>query len=471
MRRIGSPLMPWQCGATRLIESTTNCRWTHSDAIIICTRQNGKSEIALAVILRRLFVAGETILFTAQRWKTARELFDRLVGFIRSRPSLRKRLAKAPTSSQGEGIIRLKSGASATFTTRSPDASRGQTKLDTLIYDEAYNLSEAEMAAASFAQDAAPDPQTIYLSSAVNAYTMPKGVVLSALRKAALEGTDPAFLLIEWMAPEDMDRLAEATWRCGNPSYGIIKTRGKVEAQLRKMNTAAGRVAFDVDALGRGIWIEEVTVEDTEPIIPIEDWSEMLDSTPQAAGDKAVAWVVSQDSEDIAIVAASRSTRGIHLSLAPVTDFDRGEALASMTSAIKKNDPVAVVTDDRGPATTIIPGLRKLGVAPELMGLKGFVDATELFLQLSKENALTHDGDARWVEALETAQLKDVSLGRVIERYPGPSVRLIAAAFAVWALAEFEIPADVEATMKQKKFDVPAPRSVTYSQSGSDIDF
>ena len=210
--RVTQPLMPWQQGNLRcLLRRNPDGSWTHPDAVLICPRQNGKSEIVLLRVLYGLFKLGEKILYTVQRWDTGLEIHDRLVAIIMSRPSLRRQLAKAPTSGQGRGRILLKSGAQIVTSTRSADVGRGLTKLDLVVYDEAYNLDEAASSAVDFAQMAAADPQTIYTSSAVNAELHPKGKVLAGLRRSGLARRVGMFFA-EYMAPPEMPHDEVATW-------------------------------------------------------------------------------------------------------------------------------------------------------------------------------------------------------------------------------------------------------------------
>ena len=161
-RRLGVESMPWQVTAQRVIMSTTAAgRWTHPTVCLICTRQNGKSEILIDRCLYGLFKLGETILYTAQRWKTARDAWKRMMALIQRRAWLHKHLKRA-TCSQGEGIIELDNGAAISFGTRSADTGRGLTDVALIIYDEAYNLTESEISAMAFTQMAADNPQRIY---------------------------------------------------------------------------------------------------------------------------------------------------------------------------------------------------------------------------------------------------------------------------------------------------------------------
>lgn len=64
--------------------------------------------------------------------------------------------------------------------------------------------------------------------------------------------------------------------------------------------------------------------------------------------------------------------------------------------------------------------------------------ATELFLALFAEGKITHDGNPRWLEALNVARFREGnSNGRALTKKEGVVCELIAATFAVWGLENF----------------------------------
>ena len=100
--RIGVAVMPWQREAQLRICSTTPAsRWTHPTACLLCTRQNGKSEIPIDRCIYGLFKLGETILYTAQRWKTARDAWKRTMASSTARISAIGPGGKAGTGPRG----------------------------------------------------------------------------------------------------------------------------------------------------------------------------------------------------------------------------------------------------------------------------------------------------------------------------------------------------------------------------------
>lgn len=456
--RLRTAAMPWQADVVRAIMARTpEGRWTHTDAVLICPRQNGKSLILSIIVLYRLFVMGETIIFTAQQWRTAEAIYKRTWTMARSSPSLRKLVVRT-TCSQGRGTIELASGAEVTFTTRSTDAGRGLDDVDLLIYDEAYNLSDGEVAALGFTQLAAEDPQTIYTSSAVNQDQHAFGAELAALRERGLAGTDPQLYFAEFMAPADvecceqcaavgvLDREDPATWEYANPSYGVIQTEDKVRKMMRSMSTPEGRKAFDVEALGRGDWPVELAEDEVKPVIDLVEWAQLVDRVPAPTGVACLAIDVSAESDraerTCSVVAAVETRAGRpHGQIGYHGPVRVAEVVAGVKAAVDAGDPVAVVIDPKSGAQVFIEPLRAAGIEPELVSFSGVQEATSGFLSAVDEGLLSHDGDQRMVDAIESAKLREFEAGGVAwarKKAAGKVCQLVAFTNAMWGLAKFK---------------------------------
>lgn len=440
--RAGLYAMPWQHLMIEGICSRTAAgTWTHSTVCIIVPRQNGKSAILSLIVLYRLFLRGERIIFTAQQWKTAEELWQRTWGLVEGRQWLKK-MVKRKTCSQGRGTIELKSGASVVFTTRSADAGRGQSDVDTLIYDEAYNLTSAEQSALAYTQLKAKDPQVIFTSSAVNKDIHPNGAELAAIRERGLEGDDPSIFFAEWMAPEDMDREDPATWRFSNPSYGVIQTEKKLLAIMRNQRTPEGRKSFDVEALGRGDWpIQELT-EDDPLVIDLDHWASLVDRAPEVTGEACLAVDFSNDVADrkASVAIAVPTKRGRHVQLGYHGPANVPKVVEFIKQCVEKNDLQAVVIDPRSAAEVLIKPLTDAGIEPELMSAKTVASATAEMLQNIDDEVLTHDEDNRLTAAIEVARLREIGDGGIAwtrRKSGGPISQLIAVTNASWGLGAF----------------------------------
>lgn len=435
-RRAGTKSMPWQVRAQHAILSTApDGTWTHPDCCLIVPRQNGKSEILILRCLFGLFKLGERIVYTAQRWRTAEDAYKRLLEIIESRPSLKNRVVKK-TCSQGQAVIKLASGAEITFCTRSNDSGRGLTVIDLIIYDEAYNLTDGEIAALSFTQMASLNPQTIYASSAVNQEQHANGHVLAGIRRLGLAKGEGLYFA-EYMAPEEMPRTDEATWQYANPSYGVVQTAAKVRKIMRGMNTSAGRKSFDVEALGRGDWPKDE--DDVEGVIPAGVWKSMENSSPTLRGPIALALDMTPDRKWLSIGAAQRTDEdrihvevGFHSAPTP-------QIIAIIAKLIARWDPCALIIDRQSPAMSLVPDLLNADIEAETTTATQMVQACGGFYDDAIAQLLDHTGDPLLEEALAGATQRELPGGGWAWKRTGPTpiAPLVAVSLAHYGLVTY----------------------------------
>ncbi|AZV00730.1 terminase large subunit [Gordonia phage Kiko] len=451
---IKNPLFPWQASSLRsmLRRDPATGLWTHPDCCLIVPRQNGKSEALLIRCLFGLFVLGERIVFSAQRWPTAKKLAQRMVGIIYSDPTLKARLAKKPTLSQGMGEIVLESGAQITFLTRSEDSGVGFDELDLVIYDESYNLTEGATAALTLAQMASKNPQTIYSSSAVNANRHPNGHVLAAIRRDGLAKA-PGLYFAEYMAPDGececeacrdvgpMSRDDEATWIYANPSYGAIQTEAKVRKVMRRFNTVQGRVQFDVGVLGRGVWPR--AEDDRDEVISETQWGDMeadLELPPTLTGPIALALDRSFDGRLWALAAAQYTTDGqVHLEIGYFGDISNAEMLAKIVQVVGEWNPVALVIDKKSPAAVLEPLLVAERIVPIMSHGGQMATACQGFLDDALDGKLSHTDQEALTESVLGAVKRTMPQGDFAwDRTAGTVISpLVAVTLARWALLTF----------------------------------
>ncbi|MEC4615806.1 hypothetical protein [Tsukamurella tyrosinosolvens] len=439
-RRVGVESMPWQRLSQQVIMSTTPAgRWTHPTVCLICTRQNGKSEILIDRCLYGLFKLDETILYTAQRWKTARDAWRRMMKLIKRRPWLRKHVVRQ-TCSQGEGVIELDTGALISFGTRSADAGRGLTVIDLIIYDEAYNLTDSEIAAMAFTQMAAVNPQRIYASSAVNQDQHPNGAVLAAVRRRGLAG-EPRLGFLEWMAPDDpgccaacaavgdLDREDIATAMYANPSFGVIQTEEKLLDIKADLSTEAGRKSYDVEALGRGDWPDDEL--DKKPAIDPEKWGKRRDDAPAPVGSPVIGLVLAPDRRHWAIVAGQHTDAGrIHVELGSWRPMSHDDVVRYVSAVVTDWDPAAVVLDAKGLAKVIVPKLQAAGIEPELLNTPQVAGACGGFLDDVDDAVISHSGQPLLDTAARGLTLRDLPQGDFVFEATTESAPIVAAMLA-----------------------------------------
>ncbi|MHA4848552.1 hypothetical protein L1080_003275 [Rhodococcus sp. MSC1_016] len=398
--------IPWQSWSLEQIMSKgPDGTWTHPECCLIVPRQNGKSLLLSLRVLYGLFKLGEKIVFSAQQWETAKALWKRTWAIVKTTPWMLKRV-ESHTCSQGRGTIVLASGAEVVFTTRSANAGRGLDRVDLEIYDEAYDLTEADMAALSPTKMNSDDPQTIYTSSAVNQDQHPNGQVLAAVRQRGLDG-DEGLFFAEWMAPDSLDRTDPKTWRWANPSFGVIQTDKKLASELRKFSTEAGMKSFDVEYLGRGDWPSELA-EVHEPVITAEAWSDM-EGRSELTGPIAIA--VDRHLDWYSIAMAQRTTTGkIHIEIGYLDRPSTG-VVETIAAIVESVDPCVVMMNRTSPATSLNPALKLKRIEPVLTSGQEMGQACVGFLDDALAGQLEHTNDPRLNNSIDGVKKKPMSGG------------------------------------------------------------
>lgn len=426
--------MPWQLWSLeRILAKNEDGTWTHPECCLIVPRQNGKSLILSLRVLYGLFKLGERIIFSAHQWETAKSLWKRTWAIVKSTPWMLKRV-ESKTCSQGRGTIVLASGAQVVFTTRSANAGRGLDEIDLEIYDEAYDLTEADMAATSPTKMAAEDPQTIYTSSAVNAEQHPNGNVLAAVRRRGLAQQETGLFFAEWM-DGDGNRSSPETWRTANPSYGVIATEKKLRAEFVKFSTPAGRKSFDVEYLGRGDWPADA--EDLPALIADEPWGRMSEAGIAVRGPIAIAVDMTPDLRTASIGAATWTVaERVRLELG--YHGPAGDVLERVVDLVDRWDPCCVVINSSSPAAMLVPKLRALGIEAEVTSSTQMADAVVGLVDDAIGERLSHAGDPRLDEARQSTQTKTLGGGRFVLDYTsGEVTRMQVVALARWGLLTF----------------------------------
>jgi hypothetical protein len=465
--RIKKHEFPWQGGTTRgILAVTDEGLWLHPIVVIIAPRQNGKTLSAADLrIMSGLFVFGEKMVYSAQRWKTAESIFNRINRLVKSRPSLDRRVTRR-TCSQGQASFAVQldppddaeEGAegpisSCEFITRSVDSGRGLDEIDLIIYDEAYNLKDAEIQALSPTQMASSNPQTIYLSSAVDQTIHANGIVLARLRERALAsikaGTGANGLYYaEYMAPEPPEECTDAqrralredpaTWILANPSYGIIQTQAKVQKLMDELSPRA----FEVEVLGWGDW---PVVSDTERPIDKDKWANRHDPEPVFFNDFPAAISVSRcpSTRKWSIAGAQYVAAGtVHVEVWFHGQASMTDVAAKLKTVVAFADPSVLVIESRDGAAILVPYLAQHGIEPHLTNATELAVACDGFLEAVDNDQVTHSGQPVLADSMECTIKRDLPGDRFAwEPIPGGSiVATNAVTYAHWGLLSFARP-------------------------------
>jgi len=267
---IGLHFDRWQQDLNRLILAKDAAGLYAADTVALSiARQVGKTfDIGALVFADSIVNPNTTTVWTAHRFKVARETFNELRGLAKS-PLLAPHLDYDDiTTAAGNELIPFRNGSRIVFAARERGAIRGFTKVRRIILDEAQILTAATMADLAPTMNQAQNPQMILMG------TPPKpsdpGETFTDLRATALAGDSEGLLYAELAADPDADLDDRNAWRQANPSYPH-RTPDRAILRLRKLLSDED---FAREALG--IWDES----DGKSAIDWSAWSALIDTNP-----------------------------------------------------------------------------------------------------------------------------------------------------------------------------------------------
>lgn len=450
----GLHLDPWQQFALRLaLGERPGGRWSAFEVGLLVARQNGKGSILEARELAGLFLFDEQlIVHTAHEFKTSADAFRRVSELIQAVPDFDRQVARISGAHGAEGI-ELKSGQRLNFIARTGGSGRGF-PTDTVILDEAYNLTDAAMRALLPTLTTSVNPQIWYTSTAVDKETQPNGHVLTSVRNRALAGDDPSLCYLEWSVdpdvyeadPEGVAHDPEFI-RQANPAYGTARlTPEYVENERRALSRRSG-AGFAVERLSIGNWPAE---EEGDRVIPDEVWADLADAEAVPSGPFGFAVDVPPKRMSASVAAAGRLRDGrLFVETVPErTRFEqRGtswvgprcvELAERWRPANGKPTDVPFVIDRTSPAKSLVAPLEDLGLTVYTVDGGQFAEACGGFYDDVMDSRLVHSGQLSVARALAAAQQRKLLDRWVWSRQGSVSISpLIAVTLARYCLLTY----------------------------------
>lgn len=363
--RAGLVLDPWQRLVLRdALGEREDGRWASFRVGVMVARQNGKGAIIEARVLAGLFLLNERlIMYSAHEFKTATEMFRRILELIEGTPAFSRRV-KAVARSKGEEGIELIGGQRLRFIARSTGSGRGFSG-DCNLLDEAQHLGEAPIDALMPTMSARPNPQLWLLGSAPDKDLAPCEP-FSRFRKRALAGDSKRFSWFSWEAQlcsdqcgtgctEHDDPAAPETVAKTNPGLGIRLTLEYCEDERDAMSA-------------KGYARERLSVGNYPPegsgweVISEAAWTATADEESQALDPVAFAIDVTPDRSAAAIAMTGVREDGLlHLE---VIDHRPGTAwvVDRVADLIERWSPCAVALDAGGPAGSLVADFDDAGI-------------------------------------------------------------------------------------------------------------
>jgi phage terminase large subunit-like protein len=202
-------------------------------ALLIISRQNGKSHLGRVRIIWGMFYGGEKklIIMSANR-ATSLMLFREIAWIIESTPEL-KAMTKAIRYANGGERIELLNGSTLDVISDNSSSPRGRTA-DFLWIDEIREISEDGYKAAVPVTRARANAQTFLTSNAGDHFSS----VLNGLVERAKDYPPETFGYYEYSAPQycKIDITSDYFWKSAvapsNPALGYIITKESIEEAI-----------------------------------------------------------------------------------------------------------------------------------------------------------------------------------------------------------------------------------------------
>ena len=431
----GVHLYPWQQFALdAMLGERADGNWSSYEVGFMVARQNGKGEVLLARELAGLFLLEERfLLHSAHLFPTSKEAFLRIKAVIEGAPHLASRVQQFYQSNAETAVV-LKNGARLRFMARTNQSGRGFSA-QTLLMDEAQEMSEQARAALMFTTSAQPNPQLIYTGTVPTSETA-NSEVWTSLRDRGRAGNDPQLAWLEWSAGEDdVDPDDRTGWCMGNPSLGyritmeqIARERLSTPAQTFLEERLSYWPASDASKLA---W--KVVPQDTYRACSSEQRGGWL------VGPVSLAVEMADDRSMVTIVAAGATEDG-RTGVQIVARDANGPWVAPLLADrwANKGRPVsAVVVDPRSQAGSLVPALTDAGVPVVECSTADLVKATGTLLDAIHEGTVAFRTAEAMTNAVGGARLRKYGEAHLIDRWSaGDPTPFIGAVLARWGMSK-----------------------------------
>ena len=409
--RNGLELDDWQAFVLAESLKRNGDHWAAREVGLHVARQNGKTALALARLLAGVFIIREPMsIYSAHLYDTSMEIFRRMREMVEDSTELSREL-KAGSTTRSTGV-KLTHGAEGfeftgdrrvRFRTRSKGGGRGWTA-GFIFFDEAMILPEHVQAAMQFALSGKSqfgDPQVWYSGSAVDQEVHDDGVVFARVRERGLRGDDPTLAWFDWSVEGDDPDLVmpevladRAAWATANPALGTRIAADWVEVELR----STSQRSFAVERLGVGDWPR------TDHVVhnPLDyaEWVGLGDDGI-ISEPRTVAFDVSPERRAAVVIAGLRKDG---LAQGELVASRSGTAwVAEEVARLVKKHKVKALCDGRGPAASLVPELRDLGVEVEQLNASEHGQACGRLMDGVERRSFRHLDDPELNEAVRAA--------------------------------------------------------------------
>lgn len=398
----------------------SNGRWASRQVCLSTPRQNGKTELVIARMLAGILLFGErTIVVSAHRLDTVREIYARAEQVCRATPALDARIRVYQRATQRESL-QFASGAVVRFRTRTSSSTRGFAA-DCVILDEAQVLAAPAWAAILPTLSARPNAQAWLLGTPPTPDS--DGTVFTRLREAALDGRTSAMTWLEWAAERTDDPDDPATWARANPAYPFRITPEAIEAEREAMTAPE----FARERLG--IWPGTGAAP---ALIEADAWAALrVEAVPGGAGKRAYGVRFSPDGARVALAVAVLPVvagEPVFVELVDMGPTSAGLAGLADWLAARWTGSAGIVIDGKSGAGALVEALLVRGVRARAMhrpSVDEVITAHAGVVDAVATGGICHAGQPGLADSVDAAGRRPIGASGgwgFTARYPGGDV-------------------------------------------------
>lgn len=374
-------------------------------------RQNGKNLVIEAFEVYKMAVDGAHILHTAHRVRTAKESFQRLVNHFNERvnPEL-SALVEKIRYTNGEESITLKNGGRIEFSARSRAGTRGFADIQVVVFDEAQDLEDEQLAAIMFtlAASSTGDRQMVFTGTPPDPRS--PGTVFARRRLAAI-ADEPSSRTCwhEWSIEEPPDEgstfadVLEMVYAT-NPSMGLTLDCDWTEDEF-------ANASMDDFARERlGWWV--ATLMGVRTAFSREDWDACRNEHPKRVGPVTYAISFSPDGKVGSMAVCHTPNAGpafVYVHKTVSLNNGIGWFVDALTQNWRKAS--AIIIEGQSNAQTLMERLISSGVQKRRIvrpNSSDVIAANSNLLNAVRERSVTHYGQAALDQSATECEVRDV---------------------------------------------------------------
>ncbi|MGM0700383.1 MAG: terminase large subunit domain-containing protein [Actinomycetota bacterium] len=394
--------------------------------LVSMPRANGKTALAAMLAVAELFAGGESpeVLVVASDERQARITMNLAKRMIEMNPDLQAR-----TMVYRDKLVVPETNGQLIPLPADPSALHGWDP-SLLIVDELHTVTEPVWEAVTSVTGKRPESLTLAISTPAAT----QDSIMWKLVEHGREGTDPAFFLKEFAAPEGCATDDEAAWKIGNPAMACQRPFLAADGLAAARKTLREPVFRQ---LRLGQWVTSL-----DSWLPHGAWDAIADPSRVVPDGEKIVMAFDGSASGDSTVLVGCTVEDPHLFIVDMWEnpddprwrVPRAEVDRAVDRAFERWDVVELACDPWGWRSEIEAWADRHGethvIHWDTSFRKRMAPATDQAYQAIMQGEVTHDGDSRLAAHIAHTVAESTSLGDLVKKDRRNSPRKIDAAVA-----------------------------------------